>query len=162
LVYGGEIDLENTLFESNYDGSNNGATSGIGVVNLGGQVQCDVAGCLPVCTKCEDDPHPPPPAEKKSVTNIPEGVVAISALFLLVLGGVLILRGKLNVTSVSSGGYELPDTSNILCRTLLDDSAVRNPPEEVHVSMALLQSSRAAIFVVDHAMRVELWSTGNR
>jgi hypothetical protein len=166
LVVGGEIDLVNSLFESNYDAQ----TSGVGVTNFGGQVHCNIEQCLPVCTVCLDEqetksptPHPAtpsptpyhsttPPTNKQNTTAV---VVTISTLIVSVLVGLLALRHKLNATSVT---FECRDQNAAVSCELPDTSGTQAPR---HVSFVFLQSSRAAIFVVDHNLRLELWSTGN-
>ena len=170
-----EIDLVNSLFESNYDGSNYDA-SGVGVVSLGGQVQCDVEDCLPVCTSClretvSPSPHPAAPSTNEENATVPTVIASTSALLVLVLVGLLTLRHRLNATSVTchvglehaAASFELPDTISTLplTRYLLEDTSVHNPPDP-HVSFELLRVSRAAIFVVDRSLRVELWSAGMR
>ena len=175
-----EIDLVNSLFESNYDGSNYDA-SGVGVVNLGGQVQCVVESsglhltnrlCLPVCTSCRWEttsptPHPAAPPTNEQNATEPTVIASISALLVLVVVGLLTVRHRLNATSVTcSGGLERAAgtfelTTDAISRHLLEDSSVPNPPDP-HVSFALLRVSRAAIFVVNRSWRVELWSAGNR
>ena len=180
VLGGGTVDLVSTLFESNYDAKG----SGVGVVNLGGQVQCDVANCLPVCTRCLDDdwetlsPTSRPAASPTNEQNatLPTVVASVSTLFVLVLVGLWTMRHRLNTaTSVTCddgleqapgpGTFELPDTirtQQTLTSHLLDSSVETPPnPRDPHVSFALLRGSRAAIFVVDRSLRVELWSAGN-
>ena len=80
LSEGGVADLRHSTFEENVD-----ATScGIGVVNLGGEVHCDLAGCFPVCTACQSSPptsqptlehgQSPPPTPRPSF----KGVLSLS------------------------------------------------------------------------------------
>ena len=51
----GCISLSNSEFRTN---SEENSTGGIGIVNRGGEVLCDVTGCLQVCTQCKDYPVP--------------------------------------------------------------------------------------------------------
>ena len=171
-----EIDLVNSLFDSNYDA----AIPGTGVVNLGGQVQCDVEhqeDCLPVCTKCLDGretppptPHPAtratlpptfqpagPPTNKQKPTAL-AGTISALLVLVFVTGSILIHR-RVNASTPNS--EELTTSTQSLTRSLLGANSVPNPPVP-HVSFAVLQSSRAAIFVVGRTLRVEHWSTGNK
>ena len=51
----GFADLVNSVFQSN----GNDTEVGVGIVNLNGQVQCDVnLGCLPFCTVCREEEVP--------------------------------------------------------------------------------------------------------
>ena len=49
------INILDSEFHANVDGI---GTDDIGIVNLGGQLQCDATGCLQVCTECRDYPAP--------------------------------------------------------------------------------------------------------
>ena len=53
---GGRIDVLDSEFCANYltSASAEPCADGICITNAGGHVQCDVAGCLPVCTECAD------------------------------------------------------------------------------------------------------------
>ena len=174
MLSGGTVELWSTLVTTNYDAE----TSGIGVVNLGGQVQCDVEHCLPICTICLDvgwvtlspTSQPATSSTNDQKATVPTVIASISALLVLVLVGLSTVRHRLNATSVTcddglqqaaAGGVELPDTTSTrLTSHLLEDSSVQKSPDP-HVSFELLRASRAAIFVVDRSMRVELWSAGN-
>lgn len=187
VLTGSTIDLVNSLFDLNFDANDN--STGIGIVNMGGDVQCDTNHCLQVCTVCIDGrgspsptPHPaavtpptPHPTAATSPTSNKWGVTetavfAISAAFVaaFVVAVAVVLaawRRHGNISDVM--GVEdcsEPDAATMtgaatLTSDLLGDA--RNPPDP-HVSFALLQSSRAAVFVVDRAMRVKLWSTGKQ
>ena len=69
LHEGGSINLLHSTFQANFGISEfpadvmnvsfvNG-TDSVGIVNLGGEVHCDILGCLPVCTSCLSLPPPP-------------------------------------------------------------------------------------------------------
>ena len=64
----GIADLINSVFQSNVG---NDGDDGVGVVNLNGQLQCDVAiGCLPVCTVCRDEEVPSLPPTRPPVIQV--------------------------------------------------------------------------------------------
>ena len=57
---GGVIELLQSTFQSNYAMN---STDGIGITNLGGEVQCEPARWFPVCTAVFSPPAPQPTAE---------------------------------------------------------------------------------------------------
>ena len=183
VLGGGTVELVGNTFESNYDAK----TLGVGVVNLGGQVQCDVEHCLPVCTICLDDgwetlsptSHPAALPNNEQVGTLTAVVACVSTLLVLVLVGLFTVRRRLNATTSATcddglaqtgperGSFELPYTfgdSETLTSRLLDGSVETSPdpPDPLVAYFALLRASLAAIFVVNQSLRVELWSAGNR
>ena len=59
LRKGSLLDLSQSSFASNF--ANYSHDDGFGIVSLGGKVQCDAFGCLPVCTSCSALPLTPQP-----------------------------------------------------------------------------------------------------
>ena len=62
----GHIVLLDSNFHANLAGN---SSDGVGIVNLGGDVQCDAADCLPVCTECQlsSAPTKSPPTSHPTV-----------------------------------------------------------------------------------------------
>ena len=64
------IDLINSSFHTNFDAN----TSSVGVVNVGGEIHCDLKHCLQVCTTClspSSSPTPLPTPGMESPTPSP-------------------------------------------------------------------------------------------
>lgn len=87
----GTIALTNSVFESNFAISND--SDGVGIVNFGGNVECDTTRCLQVCTLCGNKAEffdggklpPPQPATHTAsgdrVTMALSAVIGCGALF---------------------------------------------------------------------------------
>ena len=66
------------------------ALTELGIVNLGGEVQCDTLGCLPVCTTCASPPPTPQPTRSAAPTHPvqvmpqPDGATGLSSEWVLV------------------------------------------------------------------------------
>ena len=180
---GGKVDLSSSIFLSN---DANGSASGI--VNLGGEVQCDPSQCLPVCTSCRDTTDPL--LEEDDVDALPRSRVAdrestFSGLVLIRLACALVALALLGVVAVwrrrpcATSGAAEQQTTGIEMRDdflpLLEDNAERAaapmslpvetsatdaPARELNVSFAALRSSPAPVFGIDTAMRIVLWSRG--
>ena len=89
LYKGGMFDiLRLTTFQANFATN---STDGIGIVNLGGEVQCSTLGCLPVCTTCVSQPPTPQPTWSAVPTHPvqampqPDGAAGLSSEWVLVL-----------------------------------------------------------------------------
>ena len=80
--------LRSTTFQANFATN---STDGIGIVNLGGEVQCSTLGCLPVCTTCVSPPPTPQPSRSAAPTHpvqvMPQadGAAGLSSEWVLVL-----------------------------------------------------------------------------
>ena len=80
--------LRSTTFQANFATN---STDGIGIVNLGGEVQCSTLGCLPVCTTCVSPPPTPQPTRSAAPTHPaqvmpqPDGAAGLSSEWVLVL-----------------------------------------------------------------------------
>jgi hypothetical protein len=66
----GAVDLSHSNFLSN---EANGNASGI--VNLGGEVRCDPAGCRPMCTSCRNDAADTPTSLPTTLPTVPPTVL---------------------------------------------------------------------------------------
>ena len=70
LHAGGTIGLSHSTFQANFDAQNSSVPDGgVGIENRGGEVQCDTAGCLPVCTVCLS--LSPPPTPQPTAQDLP-------------------------------------------------------------------------------------------
>ena len=185
LQEGGVADIRHSRFQENFDATS--FVGGIGIVNLGGEVQCDLAGCFPVCTVCQSSsptPQPtveqgqsPPPTPRPSfegalspssqMKKIVVFTIAAVAGFMIVVIGVVMVRRACR----RGDGYQFGETrfySNQQPLLRLDDA--RNDhdvePEELvelveYPVMRSYEFSPAPVFVVAQAsMRIVLWSPG--
>jgi hypothetical protein len=209
VLSNGTISLMNSSFGSNFDGAN--TTSGVGIDNLGGEIQCGgTQTCLSVCTLCLDDGVPPSPApsstpslSQQSPTSHPVAITpprnkneddvvrvrvlvvfAVLVLFVVLVGGLaggIWWRRRPNATSSATLSSDIreqlmsPDDRVQATRTTescgfhdpgsislsgLPGAPFVENPSDSHVWFAMLRSSRAAVVVVDHSMRIKLWSKG--
>ena len=84
----GMFDLLRSKIQANFATN---STDGIGIVNLGGEVQCSTLGCLPVCTTCVSQPPTPQPTRSAAPTHPvqampqPDGAAGLSSEWVLVL-----------------------------------------------------------------------------
>ena len=185
LQEGGVADIRHSGFQENVD-----ATSfGIGIVNLGGEVQCDLAGCFPVCTVCQSSsptPQPtveqgqsPPPTPRpsfegalspspqmKTIVIFTFTIAAVAGFMIVVICVVMVRRACRR-----GDGYQFGETrfySNQ--QPLLRLDGARNDhdvePEELvelveYPVMRSYEFSPAPVFVVAQtSMRIVLWSPG--
>ena len=180
VVYrSGSIDLMNSvLFESNFA---NGASS-VGIVNQGGQVQCDSNGCLEACTLCrpsvgDDDSLAPTIPQHDAVKDAPWSVavvaigLAIVCIFIAAAVGIVLKQKRSSRDTEQRRVVEMSEPMLTHAETGHGgDGSVASMRANAQAAMAgagsesdirtLLRSSPAPIFVIDRDMRIISWSPG--
>ena len=156
----GTIELVVSVFKGNV--AANGST-GIGIVNLGGDVQCD-ANCLPVCTSCkvDDDASHNYGNEGGELESAPFAVAFSFAIIFCIVGiAVRKCRPCEFVREfsmvVGAGPRQAGDenTVELSCWPLLTD--VDREPD---LSDLARSSPPAPIFALDRERRIRSWNPG--
>ena len=182
---GGNVDLVNSVFQSN----GNDTDDGVGVVSFNGRVQCDATfGCLPVCTVCQDDEVPSPTVQ---VTMTPtydatpeklkpgrDGSVA-STFFYLALSTLgllasvviyfvcLVYRSRFEPgrndqnEDGNNEGVEINLIHSPQMHAEVIYAEVEEPENQASLPWSAIESSPAPIFAMDREMRIVAWSPGS-
>ena len=170
----GLLDLLGSVFENNWDDKLSDL-SGVGIVNLGGEIDCDDDGCFPVCDVCLDDdevlspgPAPQPARPKTNGTDtrsrwwfvtgsVIGGLVACSATLFFSCRRSVTCQFR-NSDQRDTPGLELPVEQALQQRLLLED---KQPDGSVQLALrSVVKCSPAPIFVVSCDMRISAWSPG--
>ena len=181
LYKDGVVDLVQSTFHANFAITNSSDADGIGIVNIGGELQCDIPGCLPVCTACLS-PQPTqqpttvqqarpssPPTDDAAVSNeqsLAESVVSWFQWAVGTAGGLLcgVLAWRLRTRCRKGSSADTIELEQPYL--LLDDELASHADSKSVelVSRSVMNShahSPAPVFAVCcQTVRITLWSPG--